>query len=401
MALVLGLSIICQPVRLDAGGLIAHEWGTFTSFQGGDGALMAWQPLATSRLPGFVHTWSKPGSDTKLVNLPSFGGKYSLMALQRLETPVVYFYSDDAETADLTVNFPDGWITEWFPRADRVSRSQTQAGEIRWSNLRALPAAHAGPLGGFPPGAGDHYFAARETDSDYVKTKDETEKFLFYRGAGNFATPLRVTMKTDSFLVLTNTGKETIPHLLIFQVDASEGSFVSVDELKPGEERQVLAPLARKFWLPVGDELSGETGNRMAKALVKAGLYPREAQAMVNTWDDSWFRESGLRVMYILPRPWTDRVLPMALNPAPKELVRVMVGRAEILRPGLEQTLMAQLSEARSGDAAASDRVRQTLRTLGRFAQPALWHVVAADQHLQPDERGRLLSLLGREANFE
>src|SRR6266481_6796390 len=39
----------------------AHEWGTFTSVQGGDGALLDWRPLETSRLPKFVYDWKKPG----------------------------------------------------------------------------------------------------------------------------------------------------------------------------------------------------------------------------------------------------------------------------------------------------------------------------------------------------
>jgi len=47
----------------------------------------------------------------------------------------------------------------------------------------------------------------------------------------------------------------------------------------------------------------------MAAALVSEGLYQREAQAMVNTWRDSWFEEDGLRVLYTLPREWTDRTL--------------------------------------------------------------------------------------------
>src|SRR3974390_2150029 len=42
-------------------GLIAHEWGTFTSVQGSDGTLLSWRPLETSGLPGFVYDWRHPG----------------------------------------------------------------------------------------------------------------------------------------------------------------------------------------------------------------------------------------------------------------------------------------------------------------------------------------------------
>src|SRR4051812_11589503 len=36
---------------------VAHEWGTFTSVQGADGALLDWRPLESSRLPKFVYDW--------------------------------------------------------------------------------------------------------------------------------------------------------------------------------------------------------------------------------------------------------------------------------------------------------------------------------------------------------
>ena len=118
---------------------------------------------------------------------------------------------------------------------------------------------------------------------------------------------------------------------------------------------------------------------------------------MVRTWDDSWFRENGLRVFYVLPRPWTDGALPMTLNPTPKELVRVMVGRAEVFTPGAEQTLTDQLNTAKHGDAAGA---RKTLKGLGRFASPALSHAMA-DAKVRPEEQGKLYTLLYGPSTFE
>ena len=73
---------------------------------------------------------------------------------------------------------------------------------------------------------------------------------------------------------------------------------------------------------------------------------------MVNTWKDSWFAEDGVRVLYVLPRAWTDRTLPLKLDPAPRELVRVMVGRAEVLAPALEgfspTSEMPEIAEAQA-----------------------------------------------------
>src|ERR1051326_7500271 len=46
---------VIGAVTHQRGRLVAHEWGTFTSVQGGDGVLLDWRPLETSRLPGFVY----------------------------------------------------------------------------------------------------------------------------------------------------------------------------------------------------------------------------------------------------------------------------------------------------------------------------------------------------------
>src|SRR5207249_3727002 len=193
--------------------------------------------------------------------------------------------------------------------------------------------------------SGSHYFAARETDSDYLRTSSlsttnpspELEKFIFYRGVGNFATPLRVTMSSENVTALANTGQETLEHLFVLELRDRVGSFSYVDHLAPGEQRSVAIDLTAHN-LPA-EQLSRDLGQQMAESLIKAGLYQREAAAMVKTWSDSWFQEDGVRVLYVLPRAWTDRALPLSLDPAPRDLVRVMVGRAEVITPAALQQL--------------------------------------------------------------
>src|SRR5215469_14461277 len=41
--------------------LVVHEWGTFTGLQGSDGIPLKWNPLESSKLPGFVYNWAHPG----------------------------------------------------------------------------------------------------------------------------------------------------------------------------------------------------------------------------------------------------------------------------------------------------------------------------------------------------
>src|SRR6478752_336826 len=72
--------------------LVVHEWGTFTSLQGSDGVPLKWNPLESSKLPGFVYNWVNPGLGRRPTGMLALGTKSALVTLQRMETPVVYFY---------------------------------------------------------------------------------------------------------------------------------------------------------------------------------------------------------------------------------------------------------------------------------------------------------------------
>src|SRR5262249_12284611 len=158
--------------------------------------------------------------------------------------------------------------------------------------------------------------------------------------------------------------------LFVLGLQHGAGKFISVERLATGEKCTVQVDLTDKT--SPTKQLSDQLCQTMAEALVSEGLYPREAQAMVNTWRDSWFEEDGLRVLYTLPRQWTDRTLPLTLAPKPRELVRLMVGRAEIFTPASEKKLSDALAMAQKGDAQARAIVMSECKKLGRFAEPAL-----------------------------
>jgi hypothetical protein len=380
---------------------VAHEWGTFTSVQGGDGKLLAWRPLRTSELPDFVYNWSRPGMNRRLS--ATFGGKGDVTTslgqglaaapwLQRMETPVIYFYSDHQMTANVGVSFPSGLITEWYPQASQIGpsaprtrNSDAQSATLPesraiWNDVTILP-NQPGDLR--QDGSGSHYFAAREAEANRIAINphtpanglSETEKFIFYRGAGNFTTPLRVSVNTSNTLVVANTGKENLASLFLVSIHDGQGVFSQLDGLAPGnsiewDNMDSISSGERKHSPLL--QFKNEIAPQLETALVREGLFPAEARAMVDTWKDSWFAEEGNRVLYILPRVWTDRILPLTLDPKPRELVRVMVGRAEIITPRVESTLSQALTEARRGDKPGRQRAISELKKLGRFAEPAL-----------------------------
>jgi hypothetical protein len=406
----LGASALLLTAGSSRSGYVAHEWGTFTSVASADGTLLNWNPLESSRLPGFVYDWKKPGLGRQTASL-MYLNKSSMSSLQRMETPVIYFYSSTPEQVDVSVDFPKGVITEWYPQAVQVgpstiavtprvakldeyahkigvkpsfsfaslfSNRTVKESRVRWANVQILPAnSNTKSPASFPlDRSGSHYFAARETDADAIQVSSlsatnplpEQEKFLFYRGVGSFATPLLTSMTDDGKVKVANTGKDLLVHLFVLTIEKGKGNFIEIDRLSSGEVKEVVL----KNEAVEISNLEKRLSKQLAAGLRKEGLYQREAIAMVNTWKDSWFAEDGTRVLYVLPRAWTDGILPMKLDPAPRQLVRVMVGRAEILSPLAQQNLRNALVKAKSGDGDARAEVIQQLKVLGRFASPAL-----------------------------
>ena len=58
-------------------------------------------------------------------------------------------------------------------------------------------------------------------------------------------------------------------------------------------------------------------------------------------------------MLYLLPRAWTDRTLPLQVSPQPDSVVRVMVGRAELITPSVERESQEQILTFSRGDAKA------------------------------------------------
>jgi hypothetical protein len=82
---------------------------------------------------------------------------------------------------------------------------------------------------------------------------------------------------------------------------------------------------------------------------------------MIETWHDSWFEE-GSRLIYIVPRGFVDKILPLTIDPAPLQIVRVFVGRLEIVTPATVSAVQTAL--------ASHDEV--SLNKYGRLLEPIL-----------------------------
>jgi len=351
--------LVAANVDANQAGLTIHEWGTFTSVAGEDGSAVEWNALGCkSDLPGFVNDYGYRGF------------KWRLQGTVRMETPVMYFYSSREMAVHVKVLLPQGLITEWYPQAEYEVYQKTRSGgqmrrlptnlngidtslrsltgAIEWPNIQVEPATSpAVPMENGP----SRYYAARATDAAPITVGDQHEKFLFYRGVARFPVPLSARLERDGRVAVQNTGAEPVPVAILFENRGGRIGF-----------RNMGAITDTATWnRPSLDGSMAVLRYDLETALTAQGLYPPEAQAMLSTWQDSWFEE-GSRLIYILSSHAVDGVLPLQVDPAPAEAARVFVGRIELVTPEMESAV-EQAIVKRDGPA---------LARYGRFLDPIM-----------------------------
>jgi hypothetical protein len=335
--------------------LIAHEWGTFTSIAGPDGLAMDWLPLTGSTdLPPFVEHFREV----------QFKG--GLRGTIRMETPVLYFYSPIETTVSVDVSFARGLITEWYPPANSVNPQSSprdhslydlkSPGAITWNSVRIEPQAFLP----FPSGNSENrYYAARQTSSASLLIEtpsgSQREKFLFYRGVSAFLPPLTATISPDSTLLLQNQFAEPIPIVIFFERRGEQGGYRVLGSFR--NQATLASPDLSAFTDSLSSDLEG--------ILISQGLFPDEAHAMLQTWQNSWFEE-GSRLIYIVPRTFVDAVLPLHVRPAPTNIVRVFVGRLELITPSTQNAV----------ESAFASHDEATLSKYFRFLEPILQSMI-------------------------
>jgi hypothetical protein len=312
----------------------------------------------------------------------------------RLETPVIYFYPPKGQTAgsvpllNVHVDFHGGILSQSYPYATLEGASSgifgyadqrgvlntinavtwklsSMVSSLTWKNVR---------LGstGKPVETDDKVWTTpREVSAPLLEVtapiydvnghhdEAQAEHFLFYRGVGHLDSPLKIDSTARS-MVGTAAAARHDSSLVCLSPQSSSDKFSNysdswlVDIRSNGtcaffyrnlsEKKKPSLPGSAFLpgWFPLGSHLAfseekysadnlTQIKASMQAALVKEGLYPDEASAMLRTWDLSYFKSPGLRFFYIVPRAWTDKLLPLKITGAPTEITRVMVGRIELI----------------------------------------------------------------------
>jgi hypothetical protein len=350
----------CTGTATDSCGLVVQEWGTYTSVEASDGHALGGVHHVDEALPTWVHSrnWSNRSA--------YFFEQLPEEPLQQLETPVLYFWAPEVTTAHIAIDFPQGVVGEWYPDAAAYTPAignctSIGGGQMSW-DVTLDPSIATSSFAAVDPT--NIWAPSRNVASTPVKNDKtaEAEQFIFYRGLGKFDPPVHVVAGGDGQLRVTNSSSDDLAAAFVLVVDGNQGQVVSVGALHGGETRAVPVPAATRDL----DGYVADAQGALHGALVGSGLKDDVARAMVDTWTRSWFKNEGLRVLYLAPRSWTDGYLPTTITPAPSAFVRTLVGRVEIIQPSEESALVANVrAHAISGEPL-------DLTTLGRFAEPRL-----------------------------
>lgn len=391
-------------------GFVVHEWGTLTSVTGSDGVLLPGLHHEEEDLPGFVaDRLAQAKADPSIVLDPTS---------QKMETPVTYFYSPTPRTVSVRVDFPNGILTQWYPyvkslspplylingvATDRSTQAQGEIpalcqwafplsfsnGNLDWGQVQVQaptsPQALAGPLGDTTWGF------ARHTASNPLVIANaagaQAEKFLFYRGLGNFDLPLHARLDSTGPTFTNTDPQAALSGLFLMNVTADQAAFQELGDLGAGLALSAAVPAPA---MSHGDFVAALKA-KLAARLIADGLYTDEAVAMVDTWERAYFLTPGVRLLYLLPQAHTNQVIPLTITPAPTRVSRTMVIRMELLTPAYEARLSGWLTQLSSPVGAEHDAARASFLGLGRFAEPHLRRAMALSAAQQELAAGQAL----------
>jgi hypothetical protein len=347
--------------------VVVHEWGTITTHHAPDGTPRGRLNHVTGpdTLPAFVYRYDPPPTskdpERSLVKTALVAGRPDVT--MRLETPVMYFYPPHGVNVppfNVDVHFRGGIVNEFYPKGDASVEMDVErlspkthvsavparwdgqlldnsiVGRLRWSGLTLRDNAAV-------PATTSHvWLAPRHVHATgVIASSGESERYLFYRGVAHLdavvqtqLTAAEVRLRAPKELQWMDEPTTEIPDLWLVDVRA--------DGLSAFRERGALtiargdasAELGRLELFSNRDYAAGkltELRSSMKHALVAAGLYDDEAEAMLETWGASYFHQPGLRIFYIVPRAWVNYYLPVEIS-VPHQMTRVLVGRIDLER---------------------------------------------------------------------
>lgn len=377
-------------------GLVAHEWGSMQHHVGTSTSEFDLIGEDQSDLPSFVKVWA---------NQPMIGP-------QVIRKPILYFYAQEKQKVNVTVRFPEGVLTQWYPdvsyftpqRDGNVRPGNKQVapprnGALAWQQIELNPDTKTNL---FAKVDKDHpwWHIARDTNATPVRVINQNrrgaqepiaiERFLFYRGAGSYKPMVLPTRNEPGkelsirvpfsqidlrgvFLVRVNDSGATIAHAPVLRAEGTM-ALGGPDQIKPVEQAAETAKV------------------QLIDSLEAAGLFPKEAAGLVKIWGDDMFTTPGERLLYLMPSNEVERVLPLEIQPAPSQTVRTLIAWVELSTPEAEKRVMDLVEKLGSNDAKVRNAAEAELRSFDRFAESILQRV--SSKTTDPNVKQRIDQIL-------
>lgn len=348
--------------------LIVHEWGTITTRHTPNGTPVGRlnHVAPSDTVPKFVYGYEPAATsndpDRSFAKTALVAGRPDVT--MRLETPVIYFHQPPGSAPiapfDVSVRFRGGIINQFFPNGEASAAADAEPGPRSWL-ARVAPVTWTGArlddeiVGRLvwhgltlhdsvrlTPTSSHVWLAPRRVQARAVTTASgESEQYLFYRGVAHLDALLQTRLGGDELRLLAprdlqwmRAPRMTIPDSWLVDIRADGAvafrvaGAITIEQGTPSRELQRLPLFASRDYATV--EVA-ELRRSMKHALVTAGLYDDEAEALLETWSGSYFKAPGLRLFYIVPNEWLDHFLPLRIS-TPNQLTRVLVGRVDLDR---------------------------------------------------------------------
>jgi len=348
------LFLIISNCKAQNSSFIVHEWGTFTarynysSIPYDDLNIRVEEPV-----PSFVYSlnfkdvtrkqiWNTKNDDYTYLNLPVLLKDVTI----KMETPVLYFYSPyELKNVNVSVNFNQGTISEYYPmpsqkeslaycdskinqpfNTDLPTLSfKNYKGWASWS-IDVLPPNTERTLTHPNESVSKVWLAPRKTESNSILCNNEVEKYIFYRGLASFENPIIPRHLSNGKIEVENKAGD-LPFIMVYERTGLGERFVWGMQEAKADEKIIFSK--------VNPKISTDDWNKSYKQvfineLIKDGLYESEAKAMIATWENSYFEKTGISVFWIVPKAFTDAILPLTISHNPTEITRVFVGRTQI-----------------------------------------------------------------------
>ena len=359
--------------------LQVHEWGVFTVYNDRKYANLDHKAEWESLPKGFYRQFPHP----RLRWAPAVWRK-----------PILYFYSQrPCLKTQVQVSFGEGVPVVWWPCCS-APVDQRVGGSARaplfysltWSAWigEKVPAAALGGLLGH-----ENVWAAVQETEDFkdcwlagarikgpsavtvigskvqrstprATNRVETERFIYYDGLVPSPDFLRCTQAAKDSVTLKNAAGFRITDLFVVdRRDTGAGGAVRFGRIeKPipagGQSKIELRHAAADWPAPVARPLRD--------ALLKAGLFAPETDALLKVWREGFFYRPGLTAFYLLPREEYDRMLPLTITPKPAAVVRVGIaihptleGEPVLLRRAAELIKKLDSNEYKEREAASAE----------------------------------------------